>query len=303
MKELPIYAPSSTELWKTCPLKHYLQRVERLELRSSRSLLPRIVGSAISEGVREINEYWKDHGTGATVPPYILASAKATAVAYLGLETDHVIKAGAVVDTMVLPSKNSEVCRVIERYHELKPLQGYKVTGVEQTLPNHGNCRLDIVTTTPGGEVAVIDVKYKANLDEKYRAKTITRYLRSWQFAHYPWAYQEHSGIPVSLMYLMLITMRPRFDIQLIPYRVNPDIQRVWLQSAKVAWQDMYDERQNVRPLTTAAVHEDAYGPCEMASVCFDYGLDTEQATKGEYVRIPRFDFQTARQLQEKGLA
>lgn len=288
---IPVYSPSSTELWKQCPLKHHLQRVENLEPRSSRSLLPRLAGSAIAEGLKGIHGYWRDNGTDTIPTQQVLREAKEIGGRYMNQAAEHYAKHGASFDATVLPGKTVEVQRAIELYTSKRPLGGYKIREVEYTLPQHGNARLDLVAETAGGETAVIEIKYKQNLEEKYRQRTVNRYLKSWQFQHYAWAYSDYTKQHVDLTILLLITARPAFSAMLYPYRIHKEWQTIWLQSAKQSWQDMYDERQGKRDLVAAAVHEDSYGQCEMQGVCFDHLLDIEAATKGDYVIVPKFVF------------
>ena len=289
-----IYSPSLTELWKFCPLKAHLQRIEMLEPVVNRNLLARLAGTAIAEAVTVLHREWQRTGADVVPAPYIIAAAKERGTKYLSLSATHYQVCGVQVEQGTVDNKLLEIQRVIERYAKAMPLAGYTIVDVERELPQYGRCRIDLGVITPGKDYAIADVKYKANLDAKYRESTINEYLDSWQFEHYAWAYEETIGKPVPLKYLLMITMRPSFAIDLIPREVDREWQKVWKQSAEVTWKDMTEERQGTRPMGISAVHKSNFGPCEMRGVCFDYKLDVDRATEKDYVRVPQFDFELA---------
>lgn len=296
-----VFSPSLTELWKFCPLKAHLQRVENLEPKANRNLLARLAGTAIAEGTSVLHREWQRNGANVVPAPYIIAAAKERGTKYLSLAATHYQVCGVQVEQSSIDGKLLEVQRVLERYAKATPLAGYTILDVEQELPDSGRSRIDLGITTPGGDLAIADVKYKANLDEKYRQSTINEYLHSWQFKHYAYYYSKYKGKPVPLVFLILITMRPAFSIQLLPGELHPDHMAMWEQTALRAWQDMSEERQDKRVLTMAAVHRNQYGPCEMEGVCFEYNLDVENAVNGGmYVRVPQFDFELALQREKE---
>lgn len=289
-----IYSPSLTETWKFCPLKAYLSRVEQLEPRRSRNLIARLGGSAVAEALAVIHAEWKRTSTSEATPPYILQAAKERGTKYVTLASTHYQVCGCEVDPSNIASKVIEVQRAIERYAALLPLKGYTILDIERELPEYGKCRIDLGVITPSQDNAVIDCKYKANLDSKYKAKTIQEYLRSWQFNHYAYAYAKALGQPVPQKYLLLITMRPVFSIELHHEEVDPEWMKIWEQSALQTWKDIDEERQGLRMLNTSAVHRDQYGPCEMDRICFDYKLNVDLAVQKDYAHVPQFDFEQA---------
>lgn len=295
---VPIFSPSLTELWKFCPLKAHLQRIENLEPKHNRNLLARLAGSAVAEGLSVINKEWMRTTTSTAVPPYILSAAKERGTKYLSLASTHYQVCGVPIEQTSIDAKLLEIQRAIERYAKVNPLSGFVIRDVETELTDYGRCRIDLGLINSGGDIAIADVKYKSNLDDKYREKTIKQYLRSWQFKHYAWAYSKYLGKPVPLTYLVLIVMRPAFSVSVIPEEIDPEWMKVWEQSATRSWEDMYQERQGLRVMNTAAVHQDQYGPCEMEGVCFDHKLDIDNAILQDYVRVPQFDFELALQRE-----
>lgn len=296
-----IFAPSLTTLWKKCPLQAHLERVEQLEPRQNRNLLARLTGTAVAEGTAVLHNAWAKAGSGAALAPYVVAQAKERSTKYLSLAATHYQVCGVAIEPSSVDGKLLEVQRVIERYAKATPLAGFTILAVEKELTEYGRCRIDLGLATKDGDLAIADVKYKANLDDKYRQVTINEYLRSWQFDHYAWAYSKTLGKPVPLKYLILITMRPAFSINLYPMEIDPEWMQVWEQSAKQAWTDMEEERKGLRVIAAAAVHRDNFGPCPMEKVCFDYKLDVELARAHDYVAVPQFDFNLALQRETEG--
>ena len=295
-----IRSPYRTETFMFCPAKSYLQTVEHLELVSSRSLIARVVGSALAEGSALIHKWWAGQGTSEPPNHQCLVAAKQRALQYFNLYIAHLGKSGITIEPSSYSQKPIEIARVLERYSEALPLRGYQILDVERELPNHGRCKIDLGVVTPGGDLAVIDFKYKSNLAQEYRQRTVSRYLRSFQFQMYPWAYSEYSQKPVPLMYLLLVVFRPGFNVSLIPQEVCPEYQQVWLKSAHQVWKDMAEVKAGTRQLTVNPTHEDNYGLCEMAGVCLDNKMDVEAAVRsGLYARVGKFDFEAALAAEE----
>lgn len=278
-----VFSPSRTEVWKKCPLKMHYQYEENLEYKYSRGITGKISGTGFSNGSAVIHTYWQTEGSHKLPPTDTLQAAKEAAAQSI-IETVDTYRAAGV--DVVADDILSVVQPALEKYGNGCPFTGYTINHVEYTMPEHGWCRID-VGAEKDGRPLVVDAKFKTQLKSDYYSKTIQRYMRSWQFYHYAWAYSEVLARPVNWAGLMLVVARP-FSAKLIVDPLPPDWQQVWLTSARQTWEDMEDERNGIRPITVAADHEDQYGPCEYASVCFDYLLDVDSAKKGDYIQIPR---------------
>lgn len=287
---LKVYSPSSAALWRQCGIKYHLDRDERLVYKYSRTIGSKLSGSGFAAGVEVLHRSWMGEGTAKFIEGEALQKAMEAAILCITTEGAAYRSAGVGItpgDHIPL------VCATLEKYAQARPLLGYTIYEVEHTFPEEGNCRIDL-GAEKGGDFYVIDVKYKNTLDSKYKSRTLQRYLRSWQFYHYAWAYEKRCtqlgrvspNTPVWVG-LLLVVAKP-FSVQLVIDHLPRDWQQVWLEGAQQVWRDMYAEEQDKRATTLAADHEDQYGPCEYQGVCFDHLLDIDQALRGDYVRVAR---------------
>lgn len=280
-KELPVFSPTQTELWKECPIKRALERDEGIEYKYSRTTPAKVAGTGFHAGAALVHTYWKAHGSDAEVPPGLLQTAKEAAARSITTDDERYLEVGVTVGREDLIA---DVQKSLEKYVKLLPLKGYEILDVEKTLPDHGPCRIDLGLRR-GSDTIVVDSKFKRQLKPEYRNKTVLRYLKSWQFHHYVWAYGECLNLPITHIGLLLIVGAP-YSVALHTEAVDEDWQSIWLTSARQTWKDMQDERDGNRPIIAAASHENQYGPCEMMNLCFDHKLDIENALKGDYVRL-----------------
>jgi hypothetical protein len=176
----------------------------------------------------------------------------------------------------------SGIAECIPRYAAAKPFASWDIQDVERQLPDHGRCIIDLGGLDADKVLAVADVKYKQNLDARYKQSTVDEYMTSWQFLHYPWAYGEYKDTPCYRMYLCLVVYKPRFYVELIPNEVHPETQQIWLASARAKWARM--DTDAVPEMATR--HKDMFGLCGMYSACFKYHLDPS-LWQQEYVVVP----------------
>jgi hypothetical protein len=185
----------------------------------------------------------------------------------------------------------------VRSYIKAEPIPTtWRVLDVEQDLgPDAGNCRVDLGALTPHGPT-VCDLKTKLTIDPKYRARDIQRYRDDPQLLHYcHFAAERYQVGQILRYYVILVGLEPKFEVELIPFDVRPEILQMWYQSAKCAWQRMEWEdfhRDNPDKPTNAIPIADFdrcgdFGGCEMARACHDHLLD-EHAMRTDYVKPQR---------------
>jgi hypothetical protein len=180
--------------------------------------------------------------------------------------------------------------RGLKLYAEQFPFMGWTFLDVERQLPSRS--RIDLGGYDADGLLAVVDHKFKRQLEGRYLSSTIDEYLSSWQFLQYPWEYGQYKQSPCYRIYLCLIIVAPTPSVKLIPHEVHPETQAMWLASARQKWADREAERQGHRPLTMATTHRNQYGWCPFYRACFDYHLDPGLMST-EYTHVPPYTEET----------
>lgn len=274
MTQLPVFSPSRTDAFDRCPLLSYMESVERwVPRQASKKLVGGAAGQAFAVGTAVLHK------------GLLLEQAQNEALLAFKETLLHYVQHGvtfeASIDEIV---QASGVAVSLVNYAKANPFKGWTIIDVEQELPQHGPCRIDVGGYDSDNILAVADVKYKQNLDARYEQNTIDEYLTSWQFLHYPWAYGEYKSEPCYRMYLCLVINKPRFSVRLIPNEVHPETQQIWLQSARAKWNRMSDKDA---PLEMSTRHKDQFGLCSFYRACFDYHLD-EGLMGVDYVKVPR---------------
>jgi hypothetical protein len=178
----------------------------------------------------------------------------------------------------------------VNKFIDENPMSSWQLKGIEYPLPDYGNCRLDIVGIDPEGYWAIADFKYKRQLKLDYLTKTITDYKDSWQFQHYPWAWNDmvsKGGTeyePVQRIWLYLVVASP-FKILKYPFFVKESLQKMWLQSAQQKWADIRAIETGDRQAVMSAVHRDQYGECPFKRACLEFNFDPGLI---EYTKVPK---------------
>lgn len=277
-----IYSPSRTEAYDFCSMRGVIAYREGWTPREAdNSLLGRLVGAAFAKGSE-----WVHLGKP-------ISEVVATALAHWDKAVSHYVTHGvSFPDT----SKTREqLGKALEKYAVQNPFLNWQLKGVEFALPDYGNCRLDYLGIDPEGYWAIADLKYKRQLKLDYLNKTINDYRDSWQFQHYPWAYNDwvkQSGPandyfkPVQRIYLTLVIADP-FKILSFPFFIKDKLQVRWLQSAQQKWADITALQNGERQPTLAASHRDAFGDCPFKKACLEQDLDPA-LMMFDYVQVPK---------------
>jgi len=273
MTELPIYPPTRTDVWDRCALLDYLENTLHLvPKQADRKLIGGLAGRAFAVGTAAIHQ-------GKTPKE---AVDEATMLFHTDLT--HYAKCGVSFESTIEEIVDaSGIATVLPKYHAADPFKGWTIQDVEQRLPDHGRCIIDLGGLDQDGVLAVADVKYKQNLSAEYESRIIDEYLTSWQFLHYPWAYGEYKKQVCHRMYLCLVVYKPRFHVVLIPHEIHPETQQIWLASARAKWGRMANPNAQ---LEMATRHKDMFGLCSFYDACFIFHLD-EGLMQTKYVQVP----------------
>ena len=272
-----IYSPSRTEAYDACSMRGVIAYRDGWTPREAdNSLLGRIVGSAFAKGSGLVHNQ----------APTSIAIEKA--IALWDKTIQHYVTHGvSFPDTT---KTRDQLAKALDKYAEQHPFKQWQIKGVEFPLADYGNCRLDLLGVDPEGYWAIADCKYKRQLKLDYLNKTINDYRDSWQFQHYPWAYNDwvekeiptnpvHGGKlflqPIQRMYLVLIIADP-FKIFTYPFFIKDKLQTRWLQSAQQKWADITALQKGDRPPTLATSHRDAFGDCPFKKACLEQDLDPD---------------------------
>lgn len=274
--ELPIYSPTRTDTWDRCALLSYLENNLRLVPKQASK---KLVGGAAGTAFHLSASILHKGGTVEEAVKFGVAEFHAELAHY----ATHGVSFDATIEEIVAASGIAET---LPKYALANPFKGWAIQDIEQQLPEHGRCIIDLGGLDQDRVLSVADVKYKQNLDARYESSTIDEYMTSWQFLHYPWAYGGYKGQPCYRMYLCLVVFKPKFSVKLIPHEVHPETQQIWLASAQAKWKRMSDPDAQ---LEMASRHRDSFGMCAFYRACFDYHLD-ENLMKMDYVVVPRRD-------------
>ena len=283
-----VYSPSRTKSWDFCSIKSQFENVDGYMPRvAGRNTISMWAGRAFAAATALIHtEYPAEHGTPESAMAQLERQASALGINEFIAELKHYQAQGIEIHEGVLETISAELGRSIPKYIKEYPFTGWTIQDIELELPQHGRARIDVGGLDVHDILSVADIKYKRSLDARYFNSTVDDYRTDWQFLHYPWAYGEHRGETCSRMYLCLVVAAP-FSIRLLPFEVHPETQKAWLESAKVKWGDITDEKEGRRPLTMATTHRDQYGPCVFRRACFDFHFDPILMER-DYVRVTR---------------
>jgi hypothetical protein len=286
-----IYSPSKTEAFDACSLKGKLMYIDHWEPKEANNgTVGKISGAAFAKGAEAIH---KGHLDGVVLAGQLFDTTIQHYVA-------HGVSFG-----MDLVKAKTILLKTLERYGNSDPLKGWVITGTEVILKDYGNCRLDIVGTDPEGYFSIADNKYKRSLSADYLNRNVAEYRDSWQFQHYPWAYNQWykgkvagpSGVglidqpriklqPVARIWLILVIAEP-FKVLSYPFFVNEKLQKRWAASAQQKWADITAYENGNRQVTMATVHRDNYGDCPMKEACLEMDLDPA-LMQFKYTIVPR---------------
>lgn len=277
-----IYSPSKTEAYDFCQVKGALMyRDKWVPREADNGTVGKIVGAAFARGSQDIH---LGQGTGVAAAHKLFDRTVAHYVQY------------GVSFNMDLEKVRGNLGTSLVKYEAQHPFRLWKVVAAEWELYTYGKCRLDVLGIDNAGIWSIADIKYKRSLKLDYLNKTVNEYRDSWQFQHYPWAYndwvanREAKGITdhqkAQQMCLVLVIADP-FKILYFTFVVKDKLQVRWIRSAQQKWADIDAIEKGEREPTMATTHRDQYGDCPMKRACLDLDLDPALMAF-EYVQVPR---------------
>lgn len=281
-----IYSPSRTEAYDFCSLKGAtLYRDGWMLKEADNGTVGRIVGAAFAEGTYRIHAK--------------LSTGIDEGECLFDRQVAHYVQYG-VTFSQDLAHTREILGKSLVKYAAQNPFEKWQIKGAEVSLKDYGNCRLDVLGIDPEGYWSIADIKYKRQLKLEYLNKTINEYRDSWQFQHYPWAYNDYveknpvedhqnGGLlwePAVRMYLVLVIAEP-FRVLSYPFFTKDKLQVRWLRSAQQKWLDIKAIEDGEREPVMSAVHRDMYGDCPLKRACLEMALDP-QLMSHEYVQAPR---------------
>lgn len=277
-----IFSPSRTEAYDFCSMRGVIAYKQGWTPREAdNSLIGRLVGGAFAKGTEQIH---KGISTDAAI---------ITGLQYWDRSVEHYVKHGVTFPD--LTKTRTQLGTAFGKYAEQTPFNDWQTKGVEFPLVDYGNARLDYLGIDPEGYWAIADLKYKRQLKLEYLNKSVNDYRDSWQFQHYPWAYNDYIAkakpeglLPVQKIYLILVVADP-FKIFTFSFFVKDKLQARWLQSAQQKWADIDALQKGDRQPTLAASHRDAFGDCPFKRACLEMDLDPA-LMQFEYVQVPKME-------------
>lgn len=274
-----VYSPSKTEAYDFCSLKGKIMYKDKwVPKEADNGTVGKIVGAAFARGTYDIH---LGQGTGLE-PAYRLFDRT----------TEHYVKYGVSFNTD-LAAVRENLGKALVKYHAQNPFKSWQIKGAELELRDYGKCRLDVLGIDPNGIWSIADIKYKRQLKLDYLNKTVNEYRDSWQFQHYPWAYNDYINKqhvlgfePCQQMVLVLVIAEP-FKVLPFTFMVKDKLQARWITSAQQKWADISAIESGEREPIMATTHRDQYGDCPMKRACLDLDLDPALMAF-EYVQVPR---------------
>jgi len=185
----------------------------------------------------------------------------------------------------------------ITTLYETNPLATHMIRGSELEFPEWGNARLDVLSTTPEGELAVDDYKCKfSTFDEAWIDKEFEKHFASEQRLHYA------AMTGARLFGIILVMIQPHAKRKPSTPRIIRRVSRVtdaelaqWRRDVVLDHLEMETVLQQPSPLmvrTKAAPHANQYGDCQYKEACLEANLDP-QLMALRYVTVTRRESMT----------
>ncbi len=282
--ELPVFSPSSTQTFSFCPRKWAL---EKQGWKSRYIHYPELcawLGSAVSASL-EVWNVSKQLGLQPDVDVCVDSGVRSIHEAF-----DQAMTQGRrITDEAFYAGLFEKVRTAVALYTKHDPLAAYDVVAVEQTLPDSGKARPDVVVRDAQG-LMVVDYKVKVNLAAQWMEKELSKYEQYHNMLHYCWK------VGTTRYAIVLIVLGPKQTVKFQPYSVSSEYGPIWLGDAQHAWAHMGAHMaigidtftaHELAGLAGNIKHLDEYGQCGFYKACVEYGLN--EALMGvDYVRTKK---------------
>jgi PD-(D/E)XK nuclease superfamily protein len=285
MSELPVFSPTSSEAWSTCPV--YWRESYRGGWRSrvaTKADVSRVMGVGFGHGMALYNlgkMEWREHGT---VHEYI--ASLPTPVQIVQQELDRLVLAGVDCSVFAEMGDLEETLIGSINYataHDPTP-QDWTVIEVEQPHPEAGNARCDVVYQRGDGSRVVRDYKFKLAFEEqKWLAKTLWTYEHTDQVPHYLWM----TGAEEFLLTLYKASPKPAL-VKEEPFRWTFQELEQWKARQQFKWNMMTLHKEAPETAWQSSVHESKYGPCPLADWCLIHRSDPAKRGVAGLVQVER---------------
>ena len=269
--ELQVFSPSSVEDHTFCPRYWQLKRSWTPRY-VSYSEVSAAIGTAFAAGAADYNKA-RQHGATRT-------ETELMAVAYGSYDQ---IRLSWSVNNRRL---DSEAEKLADRVAVLlraglkqlllhDPFSGFTILKVEETIPNAGNARPDILLADSLGPL-VADYKCKMNLREQWVSNTLDRYEYSGQMYHYC----HFEGCDRYLIALVVLAPKPMIRVR--SFAIDPNYKQIWERDSIIAWNFLQLDTEDLRTgkaswLRGRTTQHEKFGkPCEYSRACLQYGLNED---------------------------
>lgn len=252
---MKVYSPSQTKSYLESPMGWYLHYVEGWSPKYlGRKELSGYLGSAFAKGMECY------HTGGGDVD-----SVYTAAMAELMTSLEKAFLAGYSVlpkEEVFYGNLSDHLRKLVDKGMNNSPIPSdWIIVGSEVNIPECGNCRLDLLVSTPGGETFV-DYKSKVTLESGYlKDKVINEWSQDWQFYHYAWALKESQGVNVSEYHVALVIATGGTKPVLHTYPIDPELLLVWYDCARQTWTDMEECELGLRKPVWDFKLNNQYGP------------------------------------------
>jgi len=255
----------------------------------------RVLGRAFTAGMASAHQWQQTAPTSTLIPPGVVdeAVAVATTLAQAGLAElagFEVSDRDAAMRDAVVPRAQRAVRKAIEQ-SPIPPEWFSPEMLVEADLGEaYGHAKPDLAVVTPRG-YSIVDYKLKLAVRgrspeerDRNRQFLIQDYEYSWQMYHYCWALSGVTGGEVTTYNIALVTLEPKFQMELLPYEINPESMAMWLGFAERAWADMEAIEMGERDPYTFMPCRSQYGMCDCNLAVWKHHLDPTLMEQ-DYVR------------------
>lgn len=263
-----VYSPSSTATASTCLRKWNFARHGVKPTLIYYPELCAVIGEGVAAGLAHFNLTRLRNEPAPSLEACVEVGKKAAGERLANeLAVDRRVN---LLDREFADTIPSRVAAALALYFDRNPLNNIKILSVEESFPDHGNARPDLIGEDVAGKF-ILDYKVKVKLLANWKQKELDKYRRSPQLYHYAWM----TGI--SRYMICLIVLGPQPYIHIEPYTIAPDYAGIWLRDAQTLWGTMETIATHDIPIAQtpgSMQHSTPFGECEYAQACLEQGLD-----------------------------
>lgn len=256
----PIYSPTLTKKWLTCPYIYQLDQ-QWVPKVPSKKHLSAIVGTVFHIGAA----CWRE----TECVEWALTAMKYR----IQFEAEQAVSIGWQSVAHDLEEWWPAVQKALQYLatHDVVPA-GWVVTESEARLTINGQytCTVDAVMRNDTQRLGFFDYKTHLEQDSKYAAKDVLQWEHDWQMMQCAWALWEvERQLPI-LFAIVRVVFKP-LSITWHPFPVKPQALYRWIDGAARVWQVM----ATTAPYETNN-HLTQYGKCDYYDACLLYNREPQ---------------------------